>query len=36
MKTFSEYRYFTEAVDLVVTDQDEWVVELANVNDDDI
>ena len=36
MKTFSEYRYFTEAVDLVETDQDEWIVELADVNDDDI
>lgn len=36
MKRFSEFRYFTEAVDLVVTEEDEWVVELANVNDDDI
>ena len=36
MKTFSEYRYFTEAVDIVETDQDEWIVELADVNDDDI
>ena len=36
MISFDQFRNLKESVDLVEADEDEWIVELADVQDDDI